>query len=178
LLCFVMLPEDGFEVVLGVLTGMMLKFFHQNIQDGRCDEGRQAGPDADIADAEVQQCQQDADRLLLVPGKDQRERQAVDVRFEGIRQRYRDLNRGVGIVALSHIEQARNAADVAEVKLVEAELAAGQRQDDGVIRRLLGKVRVVVASGLGSIASANQEEVPDLPALTASMTLSATPSTA
>ena len=67
--------------------------------------------------------------LLLIPGKDQRERQIVDAAAERLGQRAGDLDGGIGVVALAAIQQARNAADVAEIQLVEAILAAGQRQD-------------------------------------------------
>ena len=67
---------------------------------------------------------------------------------------------------------------VAEIELVEAELAAGQRQDDAILGHLLGKLGVVVAARLGAVAAADQEEVANLPCFTASMTLPATPRTA
>ena len=54
-----------------------------------------------------------------------------------------------------------NAADIAEVELVEAVLAAGQGQDDRVLGQLLGELRVVVAPGLGAVAAADDEEALD-----------------
>ena len=47
------------------------------------------------------------------------------------------------------------------LQLVEAELAAGQSQDHRVLRRLLGKLGVVVAARFGAVAAADQEEVLD-----------------
>ena len=50
---------------------------------------------------------------------------------------------------------------VAEVELVEAELAAGQRQDQAVVGNRLGELGVVAASGARAVAAADQEEVAD-----------------
>ena len=52
-------------------------------------------------------------------------------------QRHGDLDGRVGVVALADVQQPRDAADRAEVELVEAVLAAGQRQDHAVLRALL-----------------------------------------
>ena len=73
----------------------------------------------------------------------------------------RDLNGAVGVVALSDVHQARQAADRAEVKVVEAVFAAGQRQHYGIGGRLLDKFRVVIAAGTCAVAAADQEEMPD-----------------
>ena len=42
---------------------------HQVIQHIRGNERRERGPEADILDSQIQQRQQDTDRLLFVPGK-------------------------------------------------------------------------------------------------------------
>ena len=62
---------------------------------------------------------------------------------------------------MAHVHDSRQAADGAGVDVVEAELAAGQGEDDGVGRGLLYEVGKVVASGLGAVAAADQEEVAD-----------------
>ena len=92
----------------------------------------------------------------------QRQRQVVHAALERVGQRHGDLDRRVGVVALADVQQPRDAADVAEVELVEAVLAAGQRQDHAVVGHLLGELGVVVAARLGAVAAADQEEVPDL----------------
>ena len=79
--------------------------------------------------------------LLLVPGEDEGERQLVDPAVEGAGQSQGNLDGGVGVVALPHVEQPRNAADVAELQLVEAVLAAGEGQDDAVVGHLLAPIR-------------------------------------
>ena len=55
-----------------------------------------------------------------------------------------------------------NAADVAQLLIKEAELAAGQGQDHAVLGHLLHELGVVVPGGLGAVAAAHQEEVADL----------------
>ncbi len=88
-------------------------------------------------------------------------RQIVHAALEGARQGNRNLDRRVGVIALAHVQEPRNAADVAEVQLVEAVLAAGQGQDYAILGYLLGKLGVVVAARLGAVAAADQEEVLD-----------------
>ncbi len=86
--------------------------------------------------------------------------------FEGLGQGHGDLDRGVGVVALADVQQPRDAADVAELQLVEAVLAAGQGQDHAVLRgTCCSELRVVVAARLGAVAAADQEEVLDCAAL-------------
>lgn len=77
-------------------------------------------------------------------------------------QKLRDAHRRICIVALSDVKQPRNSADIAEFEFVEAVFAAGERQDHAVGRNLFRQLRIVVASGLGAVAAADQEEVTDL----------------
>ena len=107
-----------------------VEVLHQEVEHVGGDEGRQRRPELDVLDPQVQQGQQDDHRLLLVPGEDHRERQVVDAALEGARQGHGDLDGRVGVVALADVQQARDAADIAELQLVEAVLAAGQGQDD------------------------------------------------
>ena len=97
--------------------------------------------------------------FLLVPGKDHRQGQVVDIQVEGIGQGDRNLNRRVGIVALAYIHQAGQTGDFSQVFVEEAELTAGQGQHDAVVGHLLHKFGVVRPSGLSSVAAAHQEEV-------------------
>ncbi len=64
--------------------------------------------------------------------QDHRQRQVVDVALERLGQSDRDLDRRVGVVALADVHESRQAADLAELLVEEAELAACQRQNDGV----------------------------------------------
>ena len=126
--------------------------------------GKRAEPD--VANAQVQQRQQNRHGLLLIPRQDQRKRQVVHAAVERLGQRQGDLDGGVGVVALPDVQQPRNAADVAEIELVEAVLAArrasGSRSPSG---HGLGELGVVVAAGLGAVAAADEEEVLDGAAL-------------
>ena len=85
--------------------------------------------------------------LLLVPGEDQRQRQVVDSAAERLGQSAGDLDGRIGIVALAAVEQARDAADIAEIQFVEAVLAAGESQDRAVLGDRFGEFGVVVAAG-------------------------------
>ena len=113
----------------------------------------------------MKQGQQDDDGFLLVPGKDHRQRQIVDSAFEGAGKGHGDLDGTVGVIALADIEETRNAADIAEVELVETIFAAGEGEDDAILRHLFGELGVVVAAALGAVATADEEEVLDLSGL-------------
>ena len=110
----------------------------------------------------MQQRQQNTHRFLLVPTQYHRQGQIVHTTLERIRQRNGNLNRRIRIIALADIQQSRDAANVAERQLVKPVLAACQRQDHAIIRDLLCKISIVVASGLGPVAAADQEEMPNL----------------
>ena len=113
----------------------------------------------------MQQGQQNAHGLLLEPAQDHGQREIVHAAVKCIGQGHSHLDGRVGIITLAHVEQSGNAANVPEFQLVEAELATGQGQDDTIIRHGFSKFGVVVASGLGSVAPAHQEEVLDLTGL-------------
>jgi hypothetical protein len=159
------LVEDGGQVLLSSLNRQDVVVIHQHLQHRRCDERRQAGTEANVPDSQVQQRQQNRHRLLLIPGEHQRKRQVVHPAAERIRQRHGDLDGRVGIVALADVQQARQARHRAEIQLIEAVLAAGQRQNDGVSWRRLRELGVVVAARLGAVAAADQEEMADRAAL-------------
>ncbi len=82
-------------------------------------------------------------------------------------QRQRDLNGAVCVVALAHIEDAGQARHGAEIQVVQAEFAAGQRQDHGVGRGELGELGVVAAGRPGAVTAAHQEEWRICPLFTA-----------
>ncbi len=117
------------------------------------------GPQVNALDAQRQQGQQDADRFLLIPRQHQRQRQVIDGALESIRQCQRDPHGAVGVVALAHIQNPGDSVDIAQIQIVEAVFAAGQRQDQRVHRRGLDEVRVVVASGVRTVAAAYQKDV-------------------
>ena len=109
----------------------------------KCGQGR-AEPDALYS--QMEKGQEDTDRFLLVPGKDQRERKPVDIGLEDISKRDSDPDRRVCVVALTAVEEAGYAFDVSEFKLVEAVLAACKRKDDSILWSFFCKLRVVVAA--------------------------------
>ena len=141
--------------------GLMSKCFHQRVEHVRSQKRRQRGAQADVFDPQVQQCKQNAHRLLFVPGYDQGQRQVVDRHVEGFGQGRGDLDGRIGVVALAGIEQAGDAADIAEVFVEETELAACQRQHHAVLGNFFHELGVVVAARLGPVAARHQKEVPD-----------------
>jgi hypothetical protein len=131
----------------------------QDSQHRRSDKGGECGANADVLDAQIKQGEENRDSLLFVPGEHQRQRQIVDAAVEGAGEGNRDFDSGVGIVALAEIKQTRKATDGAEIEFVEAELSAGQGEDQAIFRNAFRELGVVVATGAGSVASADQEEV-------------------
>ena len=59
----------------------------------------------------------------------------------------------------------RQAAHLAEVEVVEAELAAGERENERVHRRFFDQLRVVIPPRVRAVAAADEQDPPDLPAL-------------
>ena len=102
---------------------------------------------------------------MLEPGEHQGQRQIVDAALERLGQRQCQLDGGVGIVALAHVQQTGNAADVAEIELVELVLAAAQGEQQAVLGGGLGKLGKVGALGLVAVTTAHQEEMADLAGL-------------
>ena len=98
---------------------------------------------------------------MLIPRKNDGQRQLVYAAAKRLCESNSNLDRPEGIVALSHIHDTGQTADGSNVQVVEAELAAGKRQDDGIGRSLLDKLCVIITSGFCSVATANQEEVLD-----------------
>ena len=84
---------------------------------------------------------------------------------EGLGQGYGHLDGAVGIVALAHVHEARQAADLAQIEVVEAVLAAGQGEHHRVVGGGLHEVGVVVAPRTRAVAAGDEEEVLDGAAL-------------
>ena len=138
-----------------------VEVLNQEVENVGGDVGRQRRAELDVFDPQGEEGEEDHMGLLLIPGEDERERQFINPAVEGAGQGQGDLYGRVGVVALPDVEEPRDAADVAEIFLVEAVLAAGQGQDHGVLRGLFGKLGIVVAPGFGAVAATNQEEVLD-----------------
>ncbi len=121
----------------------------------------QGRTEINIFDTEGKQGEQDADRLLFVPGKHEGQGQLVDAATKDFGEGLRDVDRTVGIVALPHIENARDAVDFSEVEVIKAEFTAGEGQDNGIHRSLFDKFRVVISAGMCTVAAADEKNVPD-----------------
>ena len=113
----------------------------------------------------MKECQQDADSLLFIPGKNEGKRKVIDTAAECICQSYGDLNRTVGIIALSDIHDARESRNSTEIQVIESVLSACQCQNNGIFRRLLYELRIIVSSCLSAVAATDKEEVADFSCL-------------
>ena len=69
------------------------------------DKRRKRGAEADVFNAKMQQGQQDAHRLLLIPGKHHGQRQVVHAAAKCVGKGNGNLDGAVGVVALPHIHQ-------------------------------------------------------------------------
>lgn len=64
---------------------------------------------------------------MLIPREDEGEGKVVDCAVERFAEREGDFNGAVRVVALAAVQNAREAVDLAEVEVVDAVLAAGER---------------------------------------------------
>lgn len=128
------------------------------------DKGREVWAEVDVFHAEVEECEEDCDGLLLKPRNGKGEGEAVDIGVEGLGEGGGNDHGAVGIVALPDIEEAGEACagHCAEVVAVEAVLAASESEDDRVARGAESEVGEVVALRLGAIAAADHKETLDL----------------
>ncbi len=132
--------QDRVEILLRVGDGLKVVGVHERFDHRFREKGGHRGAETDVFDAEGEQCEQDAHGLLLVPRQHQRERQVVDGAAESFGEGKRDLYGAVRVVALSDVENARDAVDLAKVKVIETELAAGEREDERIHRRALDEL--------------------------------------
>ena len=144
---------------------MQIVRLHQCFDHGFRQERWQCRSKVNILHAEREQRQQDAHRLLLVPREHERERQVVDRTAECIRQRQRDLDGAVRVVALPHIQNARQTADFAQIEVIKAVFAARECQNERIHRRGFDKLGVVISARMRTVTAADKENMPHLSAL-------------
>ena len=101
--------QAGGQIGLRGGDGLQIVFLLQSGSDTQGEESRQGRAKADAPDAQRQQRQQHADGFLLKPAQDDGEGQFVDRAAKGVRQRQRDLDGAVGVVALAHVQDAGQA---------------------------------------------------------------------
>ncbi len=107
-----------------------IPLFDKHLEHVRRDERGEGRAEVNVLDAEREQGQEDAYRLLLVPGKHEGERELVDAALKSVGKGEGDADGAVCVVALAHVHDAGQASDRAEVEVVEAELAAGEGQNN------------------------------------------------
>ena len=116
----------------------------------------------DVLHAKVEQGKQNDDRLLLIPRDIVYHGQLVHIiETEHFLQLQCDEGERVGIVALSRIEHARNAADIAEILLDVLVLCAARRQDHRILRQCLSEVRIVLTRFHTAVAARHHDELLD-----------------
>ena len=116
--------------------------------------------------AQMQQCQQDDDRFLLIPRNVVDNGQFVDVlQSEHLLQLERDDRQRVAVVALSGIEHTRNASDVSQIQLVVFVFGASGCQNDTILRQGTCKVCVIIAALHASVTARHHHKLTDGSAL-------------
>eukprot|EP01084_Bolivina_argentea_P262776 444515_1 len=156
--------QHHLEVLLWVTADTDTKVLDQDAEDIGGDEGGQRGSDVDGLEAQVQAGQQDGDGLLLEPGEHDGQGKVLDLALQRAGQTHGDLHRGEGVVALAHVEDAGDpsVANVAQVEVVQAVLAAADGEDDGGGGKLGHQLGVVGALALEAVAAADDEEAGDV----------------
>ena len=163
--------QRGFQVGHGIAADeFQIVAILQNLEDVRRDEGRRSRTDADASDVQRQQSQQNGHGLLFEPRQDDREGQVVDAAVESFRKGDGDLDGPVGVVALPHVEQARDGTrtvevDGTEVVVPNAEFSATQGEDERVVRRVRSEIRVVVAARFRAVTATDEKDVAQLAGL-------------
>ena len=72
----------------------------------------------------MQECQENTHCLLLIPGEHEGQRKLVHLAPKRLSQSHSHLDGTVGIVALAHVHDPRETADISKVQIVKAELSA------------------------------------------------------
>ena len=99
--------------------------------------------------------------FLFIPRKNHGQGKIIHPALKGIGQSHRNLNRGIGVIALANIQKPRNPADISQFFVKEPEFAAGKGQHHAILRHFFHKFRVIISSRLGAVASAHQEKMTD-----------------
>ncbi len=92
---------------------------------------------ADVLDAKMQKRQKNTYGFLLIPGQNHGKREIIDTAVKCLCESDCYTDCAVGIVALTHIHDARQSTDRADVQIIEAVLSACQRQNNRVCGSLL-----------------------------------------
>lgn len=85
---------------------------------------------------------------------------SLTVQPNAIRQCKRNLDGAVRIIALAHIQNARQAADFAQIEVIEAVFAARKRQNQRIHRRGFDKLGVVISARMRAVTAADQKDMP------------------
>ena len=157
--------EKQLHVILNRSNAGDSEVLHENLGHIGAEEGGQSGAQVDVLDAQIQQGQQTM-TAFVVPGDVVDNGQVVDVvQAENFLELQGDNRQGVGVVALTGVQHAGNAADVAQRKLVIFILGAAGGEDDRVLRQSLGKLGVVFTALGPAVTAGHDHKLPDGAAL-------------
>ena len=99
---------------------------------------------------------------MLVPGDIEGNGQLVDVgEAKDLFQFQGDNRQGIGIVALPGVEHPRDAADIAEIQFIVAELGAAGGENDRVFRQVFGHFGKISARFLPAVAAGHDDKAFD-----------------
>ena len=142
------------------------------LEQGRGEEGRAVGPvriSFTPSASRVSRMTMAFARTRRAPGQ----RQIVDTAPERLGERQGQLDGGVSVVALTHVQQTRNAADPPKSSLLNLYFAATQGEQQAVLRDRLGKLGVVGALGTVTVTAPTRKKWLISPAFTLSITAGA-----
>ena len=126
------------------------------------DERRRLGADRDALDAQASSVSSTATAFCSNQETTSVSGRSLTVQSKASASADGHLDRAVGVVALAHVQQPRQAEQLAVVVVADAVLAAAEGEDERVGGRGLGVVAEVVAARLGAVAAADEEEAADL----------------
>ena len=157
------------KVLFGISQSLDIVFLDEQVEDGWCEIGRQTGSQSNIFHAHGQQGQKDGGRLLFQMTEGQGEGQVIDGTLQGLGQFGGHDNGGIGIVALSHIQDTRQSIGQGggfEFGIVNnAILGTAQGENEGITRCFFGQRGKVGPIPLTAIATANQKDARQGPGL-------------
>ena len=90
--------------------------------------------------------EQDADRLLFIPGKNQGEREVVYGTVKDFCKCKSNFNSAISIITLPHVQDPWNTVDGTKIQVIQPVFSAGKSEDKAVRRRESCKVGIVTSA--------------------------------
>ena len=135
---------------MDIPRGHQVELFDQDIQDIRSHIGRQGRSETNVRHAHIQQGQENGRRLLFQMRQGQTQGQVIDSTIQGLGQFGRDDDGGIGIIALSHIQDPGHTIcqSLAQqlFRMNESIFGASQSQNQCIVRQFFSQVRKVTVN--------------------------------